>query len=107
MPAPHTSWVRNVASDVVNKYTMVGDVREQVAKREVDPRYPRFMLAPEATTKPGHTLLKCGFAAVSARSKAKEVALRGKTGSLSEDGLDIAGSPWAHLHLESLCSRCC
>ena len=45
-------------SDVVNKYTMVGDVREQVAKREVDPRYPRFMLAPEATTKPGHTLLR-------------------------------------------------
>ena len=45
-------------ADVVNKYTMVGDVREQVAKREVDTRYPRFMLAPEATTKPGHTLLR-------------------------------------------------
>ena len=42
----------------MNKYTMVGDVREQVAKREVDTRYPRFMLAPEATTKPGHTLLR-------------------------------------------------
>ena len=47
-----------MTTDVVNKFTMVGDVREQVAKRLVDPRYPRFMLAPEATTKPGHTLLR-------------------------------------------------
>ena len=37
---------------------MVGDIREQVAQREVDRRFPRFMLAPEATTKPAHCLLR-------------------------------------------------
>ena len=63
----HTDVMCNLSSDVVNKYTMVGDVREQVAKREVDPRYPRFMLAPEATTKPGHTLLRCFSATETAR----------------------------------------
>lgn len=49
---------RSGTTDKVNKYTIQGDVRAQVAAREVDPRYPNFMIAPEGTTKPGHCLLR-------------------------------------------------
>lgn len=56
--AQQVSCAAGGAADAGNKFTMVGDIREQVARRELDRRFPRCMLAPEATTKPANCLLK-------------------------------------------------
>mmetsp|Transcript_80 Transcript_80/g.283 ORF Transcript_80/g.283 Transcript_80/m.283 type:complete len:453 (-) Transcript_80:706-2064(-) len=49
---------RSGTTDTTNRYTIVGDMRAEVAKREVDPAFPSFIIAPEGTTKPKHCLLR-------------------------------------------------